>query len=183
LTAKFFSLSPKFKMGPLNQPKTMKAVQWDSQKGEIQINQIPIPEPRENEFLVKIASASLCHSDLMSIGNSYVTGRTKPVTLGHEGAGWVEKIHPTAEGKGFKKGDAIGFLYIINCCFDCDGCKIHNNHCFEGMDTQGFTFDGFFAEYALVNWHSAMILPDSLDVRVSSPLFCAGVTCESPMRK
>lgn len=100
------------------------------------------------------------------------------MTLGHEGAGWIAKIHPSAEGKGFKKGDAIGFLYIIGCCFECEGCKIHNNHCEQGMDTQGFTFDGFFAEYALVNWHSAMILPENLDVRVSSPLFCAGVTCE-----
>lgn len=114
----------------------------------------------------------------MSIGEAFVAvERPKPVTLGHEGAGWVEKLHPTAEGKGFKKGDAIGFLYIINCCFECEGCMIHNNHCLKMQShTQGFTFDGFFAEYALVDYHSAVILPKELDVRISSPLFCAGVT-------
>ncbi len=139
---------------------------------------MPIPEPGENQFLVKIASASLCHSDLMSVGDAFVAiDRPKPVTLGHEGAGWVEKLHSTVEGKGFSKGDAVGFLYIINCCFECDGCKIHNNHCLkQASQTQGFTFDGFFAEYALVDYHSAIVLPEKLDLRLSSPIFCAGVT-------
>jgi len=42
--------------------------------------------------------------------------------------------------------------------------------------TQGFTFDSLFAEYALADYHSAAILPKELDVRISSPLFCACVT-------
>ena len=75
------------------------------------MNDVPIPEPRENEFLVRMASASLCHSDLMAIGDWYIKAeRTQAITLGHEGAGYIEKLHPTAEGKGFKKGDPIGFL-------------------------------------------------------------------------
>jgi propanol-preferring alcohol dehydrogenase len=158
----------------------MKAVQWDSKKKEVQINKIPIPEPAHNQMLIRIASASLCHSDLMAIGEAFVSvDRPKPVTLGHEGAGWVEQLHPSSEGKGFNVGDTVGFLYIIGCCFECDGCHVHNNHCTVSQaHTQGFTFDGFFAEYALVDWHGAMVLPKELDVRLSSPLFCAGCTCE-----
>lgn len=49
-------------------------------------------------------------------------------TLGHEGAGYIEKMHPSVENKGFKKGDKVGFLYIIGCCFQCEGCQIHNLH-------------------------------------------------------
>lgn len=114
----------------------------------------------------------------MSIGDAFVSvNRPKPVTLGHEGAGIIEKFHPSAEGKGFQKGDAVGFLYIIRCCFECEGCMIHNNHCLRKQSlTQGFTFDGFFAEYALVDYHSAIILPPSLDVKLAAPIFCAGVT-------
>jgi len=118
----------------------------------------------------------------MSIGPELMNaGRTKPLTLGHEGAGFVEKLHPSAENHGFKFGDAVGFLYIIGCCFECEGCMVHNNHCHgKGYDSrvQGFTADGFFAEYAVVDWHSAVILPKELDVRRSAPIFCAGVTCE-----
>jgi D-arabinose 1-dehydrogenase-like Zn-dependent alcohol dehydrogenase len=86
-------------------------------------------------------------------------------------------MHPSAEGKGFIAGDAVGFLYIIDCCFECEGCMIHNNHCLrQQSNVQGFTVDGFFAEYAVVDWHNAILLPESIDVRTASPLFCAGVT-------
>jgi propanol-preferring alcohol dehydrogenase len=101
----------------------------------------------------------------------------KPVTMGHEGAGYVEKLHPSAEGKGFKKGDAVGFLYIIGSCFECPGCLVHNLSCETGKQLlQGFTSDGFFAEWAIVDYHNAIILPENLDPKKAAPIFCAGVT-------
>jgi propanol-preferring alcohol dehydrogenase len=138
------------------------------------VNTIPIPTPGPNQFLVKIASASLCASDLHSIDDPT---HTKPVTLGHEGAGYISAIHPSAEGHGFKVGDAIGFLYIVGCCFECAGCQVHNLHCETGRQLlQGFSTDGFFAEYAVVDWQNAVILPPSLDPSIASPIFCAGIT-------
>ncbi len=143
---------------------------------KIVVNNVPIPEPTENQFLVKIASASLCHSDMMAIE----APRTEPVTIGHEGVGYVtDKIHPTAVGKGFNEGDAVGFLYIIGCCFECEGCQIHNLACSSGKQLlQGFTTDGFFAEYAVVDYHNAVILPSNLDPKTAAPIFCAGITGE-----
>jgi propanol-preferring alcohol dehydrogenase len=41
---------------------------------------------------------------------------------------------------------------------------------------QGFQADGFFQEYAVVDYRNAIILPDSLDTAAAAPLFCAGVT-------
>lgn len=140
------------------------------------VNEIAIPEPGENQFLVKMASASLCHSDMMAIESI----QEKPTTLGHEGVGYVTKLHPSAEGKGFKKGDTVGFLYIIGCCFECAGCQVHNLSCETGKQLlQGFTTDGFFAEYAVVDYHNAVILPKSLDPKRVAPIFCAGITGET----
>jgi len=137
------------------------------------VNEVPIPELSENQFLVKMASASLCHSDIMAIE----APRTEPITLGHEGVGYVTKLHSSAVGKGFKEGDAVGFLYIIGCCFECDGCQIHNLSCSSGKQLlQGFTTDGFFAEYAVVDYHNAVILPSNLDIKTAAPIFCAGIT-------
>ncbi|KAH6714946.1 alcohol dehydrogenase [Leptodontidium sp. 2 PMI_412] len=151
----------------------MKAAQWDPRQKRMVVNDVPTPEPGENQFLVKMASASLCHSDIMAME----APRTEPVTLGHEGVGHVTKLHPSAVGKGFKEGDAVGFLYIIGCCFECDGCQVHNLSCSSGTPLlQGFTTDGFFAEYALVDYHNAVILPETLDIKKSAPLFCAGIT-------
>ncbi|KAK3215821.1 hypothetical protein GRF29_8g1172329 [Pseudopithomyces chartarum] len=97
----------------------MKAGQWDPAQKKVVINDIPIPTPNPNQFLVKIQSASLCHSDLhMDMRPDY------PATLGHEGVGYIESIGSNAEGKGFKVGDAIGTNYFIDCCFECEGCKL-----------------------------------------------------------
>ena len=85
------------------------------------IKDVPIPEPGPNQFLVKMACASLCHSDIMAIE----AGQT--ATLGHEGAGYIEQIHPSVENKGYEKGDKVGFMYIIGCCFECEGCMVRKS--------------------------------------------------------
>lgn len=132
-----------------------------------------MPTPGPNQFLVKIRSASLCHSDILAIEQA-----TKPVTLSHEGVGRIVSFHPSAEGRGFAIGDAVGFLYILGACFECPGCMIHNLHCETGHQLlQGFTTDGFFAEYALVDYHNAAKLDEAVwDLTRASPVFCAGIT-------
>ncbi|KAK3116450.1 hypothetical protein LTR53_003176 [Teratosphaeriaceae sp. CCFEE 6253] len=150
---------------------TMRAGQWDPEQKKVVIRQVSIPEPGPNQFLVKIASASLCHSDILSIEAN------NTATLGHEGAGHIEAMHPSVADKGFRIGDGIGFLYIIGCCFECEGCQIHNLHCVTGKQLlQGFTTDGFFAEYAVVDQPNCIKLPDSMDITTASPIFCAGIT-------
>ena len=146
---------------------------------KIVVNEVPIPEPEESQFLVKMISASLCHSDLMAMAAEGPPGQNvaKPVTIGHEGVGRIERIHPSAEGKGFKVGDVIGFLYIIRSCFECEGCMVHNLHCKTGKQLlQGFTADGFFSEYALADYHNSIILPEGLNPKTAAPIFCAGIT-------
>ena len=41
---------------------------------------------------------------------------------------------------------------------------------------QGFGTDGMFAEYAAIDRHNAIILPENLDTDTSAPYFCAGIT-------
>lgn len=43
----------------------MKAGQWDPEAKKVLIKEVPIPIPGPNQFLVKLAGASLCHSDIM----------------------------------------------------------------------------------------------------------------------
>ncbi|KAI6777851.1 Alcohol dehydrogenase-like protein [Emericellopsis cladophorae] len=150
----------------------MKAGQYDTAQKKIVIKDIPIPEPAENQFLVKTHAASLCHSDL------HLELRPEgSTTIGHEGVGYIAKIHPSAEGKGFKVGDQIGWDYFIGCCFECDGCLVHNLRCERQQPIlQGFVADGYFQEYCIVDYRNAVIVPPELDMDRSAPLFCAGVT-------
>lgn len=154
--------------------KTMRAGQYDPKQKKMVINDLPIPEAGPNQLLVKLTSASLCHSDIISIDRP---GLEEPFTIGHEGVGIIDSIHPSAEGKGFKVGDSIGFLYIIGCCFECEGCLVHNLQCLNGTpEIQGFTQAGFFAEYAVVDYHNAIQLPSKWSMKTSCVFFCAGIT-------
>lgn len=136
------------------------------------MNDIPIPEPGPNQVLIKVVAASLCHSDLMQ--NLRPDG--PPVTLGHEGVGIVEKLHPSAEGHGFKKGDRVGALYFNGCCYTCEGCDVHQLHCTANWKLMGMSADGFFGEYTVVDWQNLAHLPDDIELNKYSPIFCAGIT-------
>ncbi|CAI7580118.1 unnamed protein product [Penicillium manginii] len=121
-----------------------------------------------------MASASLCHSDLMSIGRPDLTD---PFTIGHEGAGYVYQLGANCQEKGFEAGNPVGFLYINGCCFECEGCMVHNNLCTNGSPKiAGFGEFGFFQEYVAVDWQNIIHLPKALDPKRSSAIFCAGIT-------
>lgn len=150
----------------------MKAGQWDPKQKSVVINRVKIPEPGPNQILVKIVSASLCHSDLKAL---QIPG-DEPQTLGHEGAGLIAKLHPSSEGKGFQVDDAIGFLYHIGSCHECEGCQVHSAHCVKGCKVQGITAPGFFAQYAVVEWRNAIHIPQTWNLKSSSVFFCAGLT-------
>lgn len=155
---------------------TMRAAQWDPEQKKVVVNSIPVPEIKPNQVLVKMASASLCHSDIIPIEAGM---NSEPFTLGHEGAGFAQKIGSgvPSDKIDFKEGDPIGFLYINDCCFECEGCQIHNTHCETGKASiAGFGQFGFFAEYAAVDWQNVCKLPSQLDPKKSSAIFCAGIT-------
>ncbi|KAL4812505.1 chaperonin 10-like protein [Aspergillus spinulosporus] len=157
--------------------RTMKAAQWDPKQQKVVVNRIPIPNPGPNQILVKLASASLCHSDILAINQPNMT---EPFTLGHEGAGYIAELGAECTDKGFQKGDPVGFLYINGCCFECEGCMVHNNHCTQGTPVVsgfgGVRDFGFFQEYAAVDWQNIIHLPSQLDPKRSSAIFCAGIT-------
>ncbi|GIZ37831.1 hypothetical protein CKM354_000126400 [Cercospora kikuchii] len=149
----------------------MRAAQWNPDEKKVVVRDVPIPQPGPSQFLIKMASASLCHSDVMMIeaGHSF--------TLGHEGAGYIEEIHESVADIGFNKGDPVGFLYTDGCCYQCEGCQLFPLHCFQGnQKLHGYSTDGFFAEYAVVDAQNCVRLPESIDVKTASPYFCAGLT-------
>ncbi|KAM3421426.1 hypothetical protein BST61_g1820 [Cercospora zeina] len=152
-------------------PRLMKAAQWNPDEKRAVIREIPIPQPGPGQFLIKMASASLCHSDIMLMDY----GHSK--TLGHEGSGYIDEIHDSVADAGFHKGDKVGFLYIDGVCNQCAACRALPLHCLAGKQKlHGYHTDGFFAEYAVVDAQNCARLPDAIDVKTAAPYFCAGLT-------
>ncbi len=70
----------------------------------------------------------------------------------------------------------MGWMLLTDRIVECDGCLVHNLNCRLGTaKLQGFQTDGFFAEYAAVDYRNAIILPENLAMETSAPYFCAGI--------
>ncbi|KAF2835864.1 alcohol dehydrogenase, partial [Patellaria atrata CBS 101060] len=154
--------------------KTQKAQQYDARDNKLHLNEIEIPKPRPHELLVKVACASLCHSDVMMFepnDQGLILGKN-PVTIGHEATGVVKELGSDVQN--FKVGDKVGFLPASDCCLECEPCV---KTCVTGKQQMaGFGVDGYFQEYVVVDSRCSMVLPEELDVTEAAPLFCAGVT-------
>jgi len=144
----------------------------------MEIQDVPIPEPQADEVLVKIAGAGLCHSDLhvLHMGDEWPFFGG---TVGHEGAGWVERMGASVEG--FAIGDAV-LVSVIYSCGQCRPCREgRDNACavagsrMQFPTTPGLGPDGAMAEYMVVKAANLDKLGD-LDPVSAAPLADAGVT-------
>jgi len=152
---------------------------------------LDVEEPRDGEILVRIVASGICHTDI----NVHERDRSpKPIVLGHEGAGIVERV-----GRGVTRlapGDRV--ILSVNYCGECPSCR-HNAHsyCYEclprnfgGRRPDGSTpltqnsapinarFFGqsSFATYSLADERSAVKVPDDMPLEMMGPLGCGVIT-------
>lgn len=127
----------------------------------ISLDEVPRPEPRDQDVVVRIRSAAICGTDRENL-----EGPGQKTVPGHESAGEVVAVDkPTW----VRIGDRVG----INCHITCGACR----HCVQGdlyfcddLGIVGFDIDGGFAEYVLVPEACCMILPDDISFEVGSLL-------------
>ena len=76
----------------------MRAFQLVAWQSPPELRDVPVPEPGPGQILVKVGGAGACHSDLHLMNRPAPQRPIRvPFTLGHENAGWVEKLgHDTA---------------------------------------------------------------------------------------
>lgn len=110
---------------------------------KIEIDDIAMPEPKENEALLKIKYCGICGADVASyIGNQPFT--TYPRIPGHEFSAEIVKI-PENE-KGLKAGDIVTANPYFN-CGECYSCKRGIVNACTDNQTMGVQRDGSFCEY------------------------------------
>ncbi|MDR1800458.1 MAG: alcohol dehydrogenase catalytic domain-containing protein [Lachnospiraceae bacterium] len=125
---------------------------WKDIKGSV--TDRPMPVPDDNQVLVKVGAAGICGTDAHLLkkddqGYSLYDGHSKyPIITGHEFSGEVVEV-----GKDVKKlkvGDLVG-IESMHWCGECDACRRGMfNQCKE-LEEPGLTYDGGFAEYAVVH--------------------------------
>jgi len=95
----------------------MKALLLSAYK-QLDIVDMPTPQPAEDQLLIRIEACGICGSDVHGYDGS--TGRRlPPIVMGHEAAGIVESIGSAVTG--FRPGDRVTFDSTVYCgkCFYC----------------------------------------------------------------
>jgi propanol-preferring alcohol dehydrogenase len=155
----------------------MKAYQFVEFQKPAELREVAVPEPGPGEVLIKIGGAGACHSDLHVLEAPATTkGFKLPFTLGHENAGWVEKLGSGATG--FAVGDPV-IVYGPWGCGTCANCRVGmENYCEHSTQHKagGLGRNGGMANYMVVPSTRFLLPLGTLDPRDAAPLTDAALT-------
>ncbi len=156
------------------------------------IETLDLEGPRENEVLVEIRAAGLCHSDLSTIEG--IRERPLPTVLGHEAAGIVREIGPGVTD--LEEGDHVVLVFVMSCgaCIECTTGRPHLCGASFASKMKGELIGGgkrlslngkpinhaggvsCFAEYAVLDRGSMVPLPKDISFDDAALFGCAVIT-------
>jgi propanol-preferring alcohol dehydrogenase len=155
-------------------PKMMKAAVLHKIGSPLAIEQLPVPQPKLGEVLIKVTACGVCHSDLHAVDGDWTPLPTLPLIPGHEVAG-----HVAAVGAGvshFKEGDRIGVPWMYSACGHCEFCLSGMETICRAAEATGYTKPGGYAEYLIADAAYCGQIPAGADLYEIAPILCAGVT-------
>jgi alcohol dehydrogenase, propanol-preferring len=187
---------------PTTIPKTQLAATVPKQGGPVVfVEDYPVPEPGENEVLVKVLYTGVCQSgkqinrhhsfpcsrlstDLHTARGTATGADGKPITNiklphvgGHEGVGRIVSFGPNTNPTDTVKIDTlVGIRFLSRVCHSCEYCTSdREQHCAKGRNHLHHE-DGSFQQYCVLDLKYLTVLPEGMDEKVLGPVLCAGVT-------
>jgi D-arabinose 1-dehydrogenase-like Zn-dependent alcohol dehydrogenase len=96
----------------------------------LQEMEIPVPSIGDNDVLVRVQAAGICHSDVHYWEGISPVGAL-PLTLGHEIAGVIEKVGSSVTSH--RAGQRVCLHYLVT-CGGCSYCRSSSEQfCEEGL--------------------------------------------------
>ncbi len=129
-------------------------------KGVMEIREIPIPEPGDDEILVKVVYCGICGSDIHQV--QYGMEEPDNIMMGHEASGVVAEIGKNVEG--WQKGDRA----IIDRTQPCGRCWYCRNMLSDMCKDKQWARHGGYAEYTVCRPEHLHRLPDEVSLRAAA---------------
>lgn len=137
----------------------------------LEICDVPYPEVKPNEIVIKIKASGVCHTELDEI-----EGRTPPpkfpVILGHQVVGVVDKTGK--ETNIFKCGDRAAVAWIGSSCGECYFCQKGLENLCQNFQATGRDINGGYAQYIAIKEDFAYKIEGGFEDEFIAPLLCAG---------
>lgn len=116
------------------------------------IADIPVPEPKADEVLIKVKACGYCGSDVHCFETGpdgyviYPATVAAPIVLGHEFSGVIEEVGSAVTG--FEVGDLVT-AEEMQWCGECIACRSGLVNQCRTVEEIGFTENGGMAEYTV----------------------------------
>jgi len=169
----------------------MKAARIIKTKEPLELKDVNNPKPRNDQVLVRVESAGVCHSDLHLWEGGYAgpqgvfmkvedRGVKFPLTPGHEVAGTIEEMGESVTG--FSKGDRV-LVYPWIGEGTCPACRVGEENVCDSPRSLGVYQDGGYSELVLVPSHKYLVKLQGLDPNAAASLACSGLTAYTAVKR
>lgn len=142
--------------------------------GNMELREVPVPEPGAGQVLIEVAYTGICGSDLHIYHSDISLAMRFPVITGHEFSGTIVKL---GEGvSDLEVGERVSGITSFGVCGKCLNCKTGKTNICTQKKLIGYWYDGAFANYIVIPAHNVQVLPDNVGFRegaVLEPLGCA----------
>jgi L-iditol 2-dehydrogenase len=137
---------------------------------------VPVPEIKENEVLVRVKACGICGSDVQGLDGS--TGRRiPPLIMGHEASGIISETGSAV--RKWKAGDRVTFdstVYPLDDWYTLRGAyNLSNDREVIGVSPGPYRRNGAFAEYLAVPQHILYKIPDDVSFEHAAVVEAAAV--------
>ena len=133
--------------------------------GDIELVDLDIPRPGPAQILARVSYAGICSSDL-DILNDKNSIYKPPVVQGHEYSAVVTEVGK--ETSIVSVGDKIVAESFFTLCGHCQYCIEGNYQLCQHKEIIGWTKNGAFAEYVLLNSNSVHVIDKNADLKASA---------------
>ncbi len=137
----------------------MKAAVFRAADQPMRIEEVPTPEPRAGEVLVRVAGCGVCHTDLHYLDHGTPTFKPPPIILGHEVAGTIETVGPGVTA--LAAGQRVLIPAVLS-CGHCLFCRSGRENICEQSQMLGNHIDGGYAEFVAVPAKDVVPMPDDV---------------------
>lgn len=160
-------------------PMTYRAMQI-SAPGVLEMVERVLPEPGENDVLIKVEACGVCGVDLYDCARSQ-ENNVLPRVPGHEIVGAIFK-KGTKVSSLWQTGQRVGVGRLGGYCMICMQCRQGSFQLCENQPTVGVTTDGGYAEYVLIRSTALIAIPDAFSSLDAAPILCAGIATFNALR-